>query len=93
MKKFLAIFLDKPTIVSILGIATIIAGVPLIIYMMTTGGGGGLGAFVILGWLVGVSFILALDRFLVRVVKPYTLSVVESVGAGLIFIMLLLSFL
>lgn len=91
MKKFLALFLDKPTVVSVLGIATIIAGVPLIIILMTTGGGGGLGAFIILGWLFVVSAALILDRVLVRIVKPYTLSILETVAVGLIFILLILS--
>lgn len=79
MKKFLALFLDAPTIVSVLGIATIIAGIPLSLFMMTVGGGGGLGGFIILGWLLVLSVILFFDRLLVKIVKPAIISVVELV--------------
>lgn len=52
-----------------------------------------MGAFIILGWLFVVSAALILDRVLVRIVKPYTLSILETVAVGLIFILLILSIL
>jgi len=83
MKKNFPRFLKNPTVVSIFGTAVIIVGIPLLFYAATLGGGAGLGAFIILGWLAIVGVVLFVDRILVRRVKPLTLSIVESIIGGL----------
>ena len=89
MKKHFHQFFNNLTVVSIFGTTIIIVGIPLMFYAATLGGGGGLGAFIILGWLAIVCVVLFVDRILVRRVKPLTLSIVESVIGGLAIVLII----
>ena len=71
--------LQKPTVFLILGIILILIGLPAGIYGCTLSGGASLGGVLILIAVFTVFVFLVIDRFLVPVIAPKKLNIIEVI--------------
>jgi hypothetical protein len=70
---------NKPTFFFIIGLITIIISIPSFIYIIRLNGGASLGAiFPMYAILISIPLI-ALDRFIVKMIKPIFLSIIEVI--------------
>ncbi len=79
MKKIIDILIKKPTVISILGIAVLVIGIPSGIYGLTLKGGASLGGALILLGVGFTSIIFLIDRVIVNVINIKTLNIIESI--------------
>ena len=70
---------NKPTLFLIIGIIVLIIGIPAGIYGLTLNGGASLGGVLILIGVVAFMPFLAIDRILVKRIKPLKLSIFELI--------------
>ena len=69
----------KPTFFSILSVIGIIIGIPFGLYGLTLSGGASLGGVLILGGVIGLVILLAIDRALASTITPKKLSIYELI--------------